>query len=54
METITNLILDNKASILLAIPLVTRTIKALVNGGGIMGAWNALIWGKHIDKPTTL
>jgi hypothetical protein len=38
--------------IILAFPYVTRAYYAIVNGGGIIGAGRAILWGSNVPKDT--
>ena len=50
MEYLINLIMDNKSSIILAIPMVTRAYHALSKGGGLVGIWNSIMFGTNTPK----
>ena len=50
MNTIVDFFMENKATILLAIPMVTRAYYALRNGGGIVGMWRGLMFGTNAPK----
>ncbi len=46
VTTIIDFILNNKSTIALAIGGLGRTFFALKNGGGLVGVWNSLVYGK--------
>ena len=50
MEYLIDLIMNNKASIALAIPLIGRAYHAVTKGGGIVGIWNSIMFGTNTPK----
>lgn len=50
METLIDIIMNNKASIALAIPLITRAYHSLSKGGGLVGIWNSIMFGTNTPK----
>ncbi len=43
-------ILENKSTIILAVPMLGRAYHALRNGGGLVGIWKSLMFGETPKK----
>ena len=50
MKDIINFIIENKATITLSIPLITRGYYSLKLGGGLVGVWRAIMFGTNTPK----
>ena len=50
MNQIIQFVMENKATIALALPFVGRAIYALKNGGGLIGMLKGLLYGTNVPK----